>query len=123
MATARISQATWDSIGKEILKDSGGIKNLVNDVIHMSYDYPNKSLSELAEVYCYQGNCLTAYNVEKAHYLDKHNIPYRDGAKKFDKVYGQAINYLVVNYMKKHNVRLVRTKNQYGIPHYVLVKN
>lgn len=119
----KITQATWDSIGREILKDSEGITNLVHNVLHKSYEHPRMTLSELAEAYCRENGCITPYNQEREMYLIKHKIPYRDAAKKFNKIYGQAINYLIVNYMKKHKYVLSRERDHYtGNYHLVLIK-
>ena len=114
MAQAKLTQATWDKIGRQITRDAGGIKNLVHYVVEVkSYDYPNGSLDDWAKLYIRDGTGWV-YTEDRANQLDKLKIPYRDADKKFNEVYGRAAAYLVQNYLKKNGLMIERTYPMYN---------
>lgn len=112
MAT-KISQATWDSIGKQIVKDAGGIKALVDNVVSSAYDVPQGSFGDWCRAYIHRGAVWYATD-DRAWQLDKFKIPYRDADKKFEEVYGQATQYLVYHYLKKHGLMIETIRKPYG---------
>lgn len=81
MAT-KITQETWDKIGRQIISNSEGITNLVNDVLHYCSEKPRGSISDWAKQYVAEGN-IWAYVDDMKFQLDKLKIPYRDPEKKF----------------------------------------
>ena len=114
MAQAKLTQATWDKIGRQITRDAGGIKNLVHYVVEVkSYDYPNGSLDDWAKLYIRDGAVWVSYD-DRANQLDKLKIPYKDADKKFNEVYGRAAAYLVQAYLKTHGLMIERTYPMYN---------
>lgn len=109
MAQAKITQATWDKIGRQLVRDADGIRNLVHYVVEVkSYDKPQGSLKDWAYLYVRDG-AVWVYTEDRANQLDKLKIPYKDADKKFNEVYGRAAAYLVQEYLKKHGLQIERT--------------
>lgn len=109
MAQAKITQATWDKIGRQLIRDAGGIKNLVSYVINTKgAGYPQGNLNDWAKLYIRDGAVWVSYD-DRAAQLDKLMIPYKDADKKFNEVYGRAAAYLVQNYLKKNGLMIERT--------------
>lgn len=114
MAQAKLTQATWDKIGRQITRDAGGIKNLVHYVVEVkSYDYPNGSLDDWAKLYIRDG-AVWVYTEDRANQLDKLKIPYKDADKKFNEIYGRAAAYMVQAYLKTHGLMIERTYPMYN---------
>lgn len=112
MAT-KISQATWDAIGKQIVKDAGGIKALTDYVVSSAYDVPQGNFGDWCRAYIHRGAVWYATD-DRAWQLDKFKIPYRNVDKKFEEVYGQATQYLVYHYLKKHGLMIETIRKPYG---------
>ena len=104
MATQKITQAQWDTIGRHVLKQTGGITGLMNTVIHVSDDrYP--TLANAAKRVPAEGYVLI-YEMDKVSALNRWKIAAHDPHKKYDDLVARAVVYLVQDYLKKHNYEL-----------------
>ena len=118
--TPKISDATWDKIGKQIVKDAGGIKELVRQVVNSAYDVPRGYFEDWCRAYIHKG-AVWYYTDDRAHQLDVLGIPYRNADKKFEDVYTRATQYLVYHYLKKHGLKIdkITTPTPNGRGYYI----
>lgn len=105
MATAKISQATWDTIGRYVLRKSGGIESLINGVCHTSYG-ANPNLVDACETYVREGN-LEVYYEDWEKQIAKWGIKTTNPTKKYMEVCSRACAYLIREYLVKHKYELI----------------
>ena len=104
MATQKITQAQWDTIGRHVLKQTGGINGLLDVVLEESATrYPNLSYAAAATP---RNGGILIYEDDKYQAMRRWKIAARDPAKKYNELTARAITYLIQDYLKKHNYEL-----------------
>lgn len=116
MATAKIPQATWESIARTITRYNGGEKGTVANVLA---GYGHLNWQNMAEEFVINGGTGMYYYSEWRAYLVKHKIPFREDAdgtymqKKFVKVMSTAVMHILMAYAKKHKMTYFRVGRQW----------
>ena len=101
---AKYKREVYESAGRLVLKEAGGIKNLTEYCVGL-IRY-NGNLEQGCKEYVKQD--VLIYTADREAWLKRRGINTKNPDKIFDEICGKAANYLVLNYMKKHKLGIIR---------------